>query len=101
MTRVVINSSYGGFSLSEDAISLLESKGYVGGYYKEIDRHNPLLVEVVEELGKRANGIAANLKIVDIGEEPCYYIEEYDGLETLHTPSTLPWIYVNDQHPQE
>jgi hypothetical protein len=89
--KIVYNNCFGGFSLSEDAISLLESKGYVGGYYKEIERHNPLLVEVVEELGELCNGMFSELKIHET-EEDKYFIFEYDGLETVYTPNTLPWI---------
>lgn len=47
------------------------------------DRENPLLVRVVKELGEKANGRCAELKIVKIPEDIEYTIEEYDGLEHI------------------
>ena len=47
-------------------------------------RADPVLVEVVEELGKEANGRSAKLVIVDIPDGMDYVIDEYDGAETLH-----------------
>lgn len=41
----------------------------------------PLLVQVVEELGDRAGGPCACLKVVEIPADVKWTIEEYDGLE--------------------
>ena len=49
-----------------------------------IERHDPDLVAIVEELGERANGSCASLKVVDIGDER-YHIDEYDGYESVIT----------------
>lgn len=43
-----------------------------------------LLVECVEELGEKANGNHASLKVVEIPDDVDYEIDEYDGLETVH-----------------
>lgn len=45
------------------------------------DRSNPLLVQVVEELGKKADGACAALKVVEVPNNVDYVIEEYDGSE--------------------
>ena len=51
----------------------------------DIDRHDPDLISVVEELGtEKASGRYSKLKITDIGEPP-YHIDEYDGYETVIT----------------
>lgn len=47
-------------------------------------RDDPTLIEVVEELGKKASGSYGNLVIVEIPNNMDYVIDEYDGVETLH-----------------
>lgn len=56
--------------------------------YREIDcnsrsedRADPLLVQTVNELGEKANGRFADLKIVEIPDGVDWTIEEYDGQE--------------------
>lgn len=50
-------------------------------------REDPVLVEVIRELGQSANTYFSNLKIVDVPisfANGNYTIDDYDGLETLH-----------------
>jgi hypothetical protein len=108
--KIVINSDFGGFGLSQQAFELLlQRKGieyeiveetkfgsykgfYVKGhagddnyYLSDYDfydnRSDKDLVAVVEELGEYANGWAASLKIVEIPDGIEWFIHEYDGLE--------------------
>lgn len=44
-------------------------------------RSDPILIQVVEEMGESANGWAADLKIVEIPDDVEWTIEEYDGTE--------------------
>lgn len=56
-------------------------------YYLELrssHREDPVLIEVVEELGKRANSPFSKLVVVDIPDGMEYEIDDYDGVETLH-----------------
>jgi len=55
-----------------------DSGGFYGG---NIPRDDPLLVEVVEELGENANGNFARLEIVEIPDDVDWEIDEYDGQE--------------------
>lgn len=50
-------------------------------YSRQIDRGDPALVQAVEELGKKADGQHAALKIVDIPDGIEWDIMEYDGME--------------------
>ena len=48
---------------------------------RDIQRNDPILVQVVKELGELANGRFAKLKLVDIPLDIQWAIEEYDGDE--------------------
>lgn len=48
-----------------------------------IERNDPTLVEVVESLGKKANGDYAHLIVVEIPDDIDWDIEEYDGWESV------------------
>ena len=52
-------------------------------YPREIDLHDPALVQVVEEMGSKADGDHAELKVVEIPDDVNYIIEEYDGMEHI------------------
>lgn len=54
------------------------------------DRTNPLLLQIVEELGYKANGSCASLKIINIPDDIEYQIEEYDGKEWV-SEKHLQW----------
>lgn len=95
MTKIVYNACYGGFSLSVEAKNLyLKRKGVSVDYISEwdIDRADPDLVTVVEELGsENASGFCAELKIVDLIPGTLYRITEYDGSETVETKDNIDW----------
>lgn len=59
--------------------------------FKRID---PVLIQVVEELGDKANGEYAELRVVEFSGNK-YRICEYDGMEWLETPDTIRWEEVN------
>lgn len=82
--KIVINKCYGGFGLSKEAMDLyLEKKSMQGEnlHDSEIARNDPVLVEVVEELGIVASDRYAELEVVDIPDDVEWEIKEYDGNE--------------------
>ena len=104
MKKIVINSDFGGFSLSDKATRrLFELKGWkcveeiskynMTLFYKDhisedsffreycLERDDAELVKVIEELGNDANGKYASLKIVEIPDDVKWHIDEYDGRE--------------------
>lgn len=110
MRDIVINTQFGGFGLSHEAImayselahlNLLASKKessivpyeyYLDGieedeYYwwdNGIKRDDPDLVAVVRKLGEAADGKYAKLKIVSIPDDVEWEIHDYDGVESIH-----------------
>ena len=120
MTKVVINNCFGGFELSDKAMQrYCELKGIkvypedrdgfmvfwlsppTGDENEDVDRDtinnwnlnrdDPSLVQVVEELGEDANGDFAALGIVDIPPGTKYRIVEYDGNESIETADDINW----------
>lgn len=107
MKDIVINSCFGGFGLSHEAImkyshlaklnllavkkdsSIIPYDYYLDGieedefYWSEynVKRDDPDLVKVVKQLGDAANGFASNLKVVSIPDDVKWHIAEYDGYE--------------------
>jgi hypothetical protein len=80
--KIVINREFGGFGLSEDALEeYCERKGINDILLHQIPRDDPILVEVVEEMGSDANDRYSVLKVVEVPDEVNWVIEENDGLE--------------------
>lgn len=47
------------------------------------DRTNPYLIQVIEEMGEKANGPFSSLKIVEIPDDVKFEITDYDGSEVI------------------
>ena len=60
-----------------------------------LKRHDHDLVAVVEALGKEASGTFSELAIAEIDEDK-YFIDEYDGRETVVTPADLSWEVIDE-----
>lgn len=58
---------------------------------RDIDRDDPVLVQVVEELGEDANGRCAQLRIAELPNGTLYRIDEYDGFESVETKDSYEW----------
>jgi len=104
---ILLNKCHGGYGLSDEAVRLYLTKKnieiklnpkysssyfnyYIVGDNEQFSDHNiprtdPVIIEVVRELGKKANGKSAELKIVSIPDGCEYYIDEYDGMESIET----------------
>ena len=83
MPKIVVNRCFGGFCLSEEAYALLGIPwdGYGHGF--NIKRDDPKLVEVVKQLGSKADGEYAQLQVVDVPDDIVWEIEDYDGHEKV------------------
>jgi hypothetical protein len=93
-TRIVHNRCFGGFGLSKEAIALYAR--FKGVYPDEvddydIDRADPMLANVVEEMGEAANGDHAKLEIRTLPKGTLYRISDYDGMESVITNDEHEW----------
>lgn len=82
--KVVINTCYGGFSLSTMAEVAYKDRANItdpNWYYWDMARDDPILIHLVEELLEDANGDYAELKVVEIPDGVEWEICEYDGRE--------------------
>ncbi len=82
--KIVINKCYGGFGLSDVALARYKKESGnidVSEYY--INRADPILVSIVEELGEDSWGGFAELRVVDIPDGVEWEVEEYDGKEWI------------------
>ena len=135
MHKVVYNTCYGGFNLSEAAVEWLRNNArdevkeficarlnkyeaeeeaeeetqekdslfsfmspieFVGADLKYfLPRHDKDLVACVEALGNKASGFCSSLAICEI-EGNMYYIEDYDGQETIITPDSDCFIKIEE-----
>lgn len=122
--KIVINTCYGGFGLSDAATERYaelngvkiykEDLVYIAHFYtvpveeykkiyaectlardynkinkiyytlRNVERTDNYLIQVIEELGKAANGNCSELKIVEIPDGVQWDINEYDGYESIH-----------------
>lgn len=87
--KVVINRCYGGFGLSQKAREeYLKRSGKQddkGFSIYDLERTDPILIQIVEELGEEANDFCSDLYIecLDDDMEGCWSIYEYDGSESI------------------
>lgn len=58
---------------------------------RKVERHDPILVQVVEELGDKASGEFSKLQVVEVDGH--YRINEYDGYESVETPYQIDWQF--------
>lgn len=80
--KIVINTCYGGFGLCDEAMQEYKNrKGLTTVFLWKIERNDPDLVEIVEEMGDAASDLFAELKVVDIPDGIEWEIQEYDGRE--------------------
>lgn len=111
--KVVYNNCFGGFSISHAcAVRMAElgnkeaqqmikdevdypSDSSIGfyGILSFTPRHDSILVQAVEELGEDASGSMSELRVYELSGDK-YFIDVYDGSETVVEPKDVAWIEV-------
>ena len=99
MHKVAYNTCYGGFGLSKKAELLyraLKNMSEEDDLFADgLDRHDPVLIAVIEKLGPEADGFLAKLAIQTINSSK-YRIEDYDGIERVITPEDEKYILIEE-----
>jgi hypothetical protein len=108
MKKVAYNNKHGGFGVSHAVLNRMIELGHEGALLKKqamddnivkhnyrqdtvyledppplIKRHDPILIQAIEELGLEANGRCASIRIQEMNDSDHYQISEFDGLEKL------------------
>lgn len=91
MTKILYNAWYGGFSLSKLALKEYTRRTGKFANHGNVDRADPDLVAVVEDLGAKANGLCTDLKIRELPPGTRYRVDEYDGKERIITIDEYDW----------
>lgn len=111
MVKIVYNDCYGGFDLStegkiyyaqlagldlkvEPHPILVDQVRWADDKYFQAwmrSRTDPYLVKTVEDLGSKADGPYARLKIREVPAGSRYRIDEYKGLETVMLVDEYEW----------
>jgi hypothetical protein len=76
--KIVINTCWGGFSLSNKALSTLGVE-----YAFDVERMDSALVALVEADPDGTGGPHSELKVVEIPDGIAYWIKNYDGMEHI------------------
>ncbi len=95
--KVVINSCYGGFSISEDAKKYICEKDPSNECFSSIAcedlRFNEHLIDYIEKYGsEKASGTYSRLGVEDIPKGAAFVIDEYDGFEDVTYRDEIDWI---------
>lgn len=103
--KVVINTCYGGFALSQKAlnrlselgskyVSIFEEEDFNEVYYNDVFdtyshefRTDEKVLQAVSELGEESWGTYSELKVIDIPDDVIWQIDEYGGMEEIREVS--------------
>ena len=83
--EIMFNSCHGGFGFSDAAMNAYRQTKELEDA-EPVSRHDPLMVQIVKDMGFEANGRHSFICIRSIPAkfENYYEIIEYDGMESVH-----------------
>lgn len=90
-TGILVGDDWCGISIEARAESNVRYRELTLGPSR-LERDDPVLVQVVEELGEAANGSFAKLRIEEVPAGTRYRIDEYDGNESVMTIDDFDWF---------
>ena len=95
---VMVNSCYGGFNFSKEAISIYRLRNPSAADMpcdaEPMLRHDAVMVEIVKELGAKVNGVCASIELHTIPAKFQKYhrIGNYDGMEHVEILHDRYWM---------
>jgi hypothetical protein len=98
--KFAINTCYGGFGLEQnvqDTINALKTDRGLPNFewIDSLKRTDKEMIEVIEKYqaeGIDVNDTFADVQIIEVEmKDPRYELVEYDGLESINTPDSIPW----------
>lgn len=94
MHKIAYNTNGAAFGLSRAAVQWLGRHGIYNKYpdienLDNLPRHEPLLIQCIEELGDDASECYAELAIAEIESDAYYIAVDCDGYETVITPKDM------------
>lgn len=81
MTKPLAIDLFCGLGDEHGVVASFPNEGYWSMY--DLEREDPNLVRVVEEMGSAADGPYSNLAVVEIPDGIEWEIDEYDGVEHI------------------
>lgn len=72
--------------LGDEVKKIPNDNYFFDSWYGDENRSDPDLIEVIERLGEKANGMCAKLAIEEIPDGASFEITEYDGRESVEPP---------------
>lgn len=96
--KIVYVHGYGGWNLSPEAEELVQKfckerllpLPQCTDYADPTDRTHPALLYAFEKLGEYASVPPNSLRVYETPDDK-FFLTEYDGAETVHTPSNIEW----------
>jgi len=109
MTKVAYNACFGGFQISLACAEYManlgnkeclrdlaideEGRAQFYGTLDDTPRHDAILILALEALGEKASGSCSDIQVREIKGDR-YYIDEYDGSESVVTPQDIEWTLI-------
>ena len=85
--EIMINARYGGFGISKEGMEEYHKRcpGTDEIDYYDIARHDPVMIQIIKEMGAQVNDTYSHIKLKKIPSQYVrhYSIHEYDGMESV------------------
>jgi hypothetical protein len=89
--KIAIQREHGCWALSESVLARFKELSGVEYNGHTCSRTNRHLIQAIEEAGRKAHRFGTEITIGEIEEGTRYFIDEYDGLESIVLEDEFVW----------